>query len=76
MSVSLLTNEINVIDKTIIKESIGQDFVNRVMNWKYTLHLDVFNNSKCTVISCATCLKSTLKVCSLIPPKGGNVCDE
>ena len=32
MSLSLLTNEINVIDKTIIKESIGQDFVNRVMN--------------------------------------------
>ena len=73
-----LTNKINVIDKTITKELIGQSFFNRVMSWKYALHLDIFvaNNSKCIVISCATCLKSTLKACSLIPPKGNNVCDE
>ena len=28
------------------------------------------------MIGCATSLKSTLKACSLIPPKGDNVCDE
>ena len=73
-----LTNKINVIDKTITKELIGQSFANRVINWKYVLHLDIFvaNNSKWTVISCATCLKLTLKACSLVPPKGGNVCYE
>ena len=73
-----LTNKINVVAKTITKELIGQSFVNRVINWKYALHLDIFaaNSSKCIVISCATCLKSTLKACSLIPAKGDNVCDE
>ena len=73
-----LTNKINVIDKTITKELIGQHFLSRVMNWKYTLYLNVFvaNNNKCTVICCATYLKSTVKVCSLIPPKGSNVCDK
>ena len=42
------------------------------------MHLDIFvaSNSKCIVISCATCLKSTLKAWYLIPPKRNNVCDE
>ena len=73
-----LTTKINVIDKTITKELIGQRSVYRVMNWKYELYLNVFiaNNSKCIVISCSTCLKSTLRVCSLIPPKGDNTCDK
>ena len=60
------------------KELIGQRFVNIVMNWKYALHLDVFlaKNSKCIVIICATCLKSTLKACSLIPPEGNTIHEE
>ena len=73
-----LTTKINVTDKTITKELFGQRFVYRVINWKYALYLDVFiaNNSKCIVISCSTCLKSTLRACSLIPPKGDNACDK
>ena len=48
------------------------------MNWKYALHLDVFlaNNSKYIVIICATCLKSTLKAYSLIPPEGNTIHEE
>ena len=61
-----------------IENNNCQRFVNRIMNWKYALHLDVLvaNNIKCIMIGCATSLKSTLKACSLIPPKGDNVCDE
>lgn len=69
-----LTTKINVINKTMTKELIV--IHNKV--WIGSMHcismsLLLITNSKCIVISCATCLKSTLKACSLIPAKGDNV---